>query len=60
MLGVAAAVAFAVAFVINAADIAVDRVISPMSLLLLGLTLLALHVCGYGTSTSLPRRSRRR
>ena len=57
MLGIASAVAFAVAFVINAADISVDRVISPTSLMLLGLTLLALHLCGYGTST--PRRSRR-
>ena len=59
MLGIAAAVAFGVAFVINAADIAVDRIISPTSLMLLGLTLLALHLSGVATSTYTRRRTRR-
>ncbi|MHA6764819.1 hypothetical protein [Streptacidiphilus sp. PAMC 29251] len=60
MLGIAAAVAFGVAFVINAANIAVDRVFSPTSLMLLGLTLLALHLSGVGTTTYTPRRRTRR
>jgi hypothetical protein len=60
MLGIAAAVVFGIAFVINAASIAVDAVFSPTSLLLLGLTLLALHLSGVATSTSVPRRRSRR
>jgi hypothetical protein len=60
VLGIASAVAFGVAFVIYAAAISVDRVISPMSLMLLGLTLLALHLSGVGTSTYTPRRRSRR
>ena len=60
MLGIAAAVVFGIAFVINAARISVDAVLSPMSLLLLGLTLLALHLSGVSSSTTLPRRRSRR
>ena len=60
MLGFAAVVAFAAAFVINAAGIAVDAIFSPMSLLLLGLALLALHLSGVGTEAALPRRRGRR
>ena len=63
MLGIAAAVVFAIAFVINAAGVAVDAVFAPMSLLLFGLALLALHLSGVATSTaslaSLRHRSRR-
>jgi drug/metabolite transporter (DMT)-like permease len=60
VLGIAAAVVFAVAFVINVAGISVDAVFLPMSLLLLGLALLALHLSGIGSETSLPSRRRRR
>jgi len=60
VLGFAAVVAFAAAFVINAADISVDAIFSPISLLLLGLALLALHLSGVGTEASLPRRRGRR
>jgi hypothetical protein len=60
MLGIAAAVVLGIAFVINAAGIAVDAAFTPMSLLLLGLTLLALHLSGVGTSTYTPRRRTRR
>ena len=60
MLGVAAAIVFGIAFVINAAKISVDAVLSPMSLLLLGLTLLALHLSGVSNSTGIPRRRRTR
>lgn len=60
MLGIVAAVLFGVAFVINAADISVDAVFAPMSLLFLGLALLALHLSGVGTATSVPRRRSRR
>jgi hypothetical protein len=59
MLGIAAAVCFGAAFVINAAAIAVDRIISPTSLMLLGLALLALHLSGVGTATNRTRRTRR-
>lgn len=60
MLGTAAAVVFAVAFVINAFSISVDAVLAPTSLLLLGLALLALHLTGVGPEASVPRRRGRR
>ena len=60
MLGIAAAVVMGVAFLIYATGTVVDRVISPMSLLLLGLTLLAAHLAGVGSSYSVPRRRSRR
>ncbi|MGI5484531.1 hypothetical protein [Streptomyces lavendofoliae] len=56
MLGIAAAVLFFIAFLINAADIATNDVFASGNVMLLGLTLLALHVAGVGTSL----RSRRR
>lgn len=60
MLGLVSAVVFAVAFVINAFSISVDAIFAPMSLLLLGLALLALHLAGIGSETSIPRRRGRR
>jgi hypothetical protein len=59
MLALIAAVLFAIAFIINAAGIATDAVFSPLSLMLVGLALLALHLTGQGPA--LPAfRSRRR
>lgn len=47
MLGVVAAVLFAIAFFVNVSGTATDAVFAPMSLMLAGLTLLALHLSGY-------------
>jgi hypothetical protein len=49
MLAILAAIVFGVAFVINATGRATDRVFSVTGLLLLGLTLLALHQAGLGS-----------
>ena len=48
MLGIAAAVLFFIAFLINAADIATNDVFSSTNVMLLGLIALALHVAGIG------------
>jgi len=50
MLGFVAAILFAIAFIINAANVSVSNAIfSPTSLMLLGLVFLALHLSGVGT-----------
>ena len=59
MLAVAAAVIFAIAFVINAAGIATDQAFSTTGLMLLGLTCLALHQAGFGTGWRASRGRRR-
>ncbi|GAA3015737.1 hypothetical protein [Streptomyces fulvorobeus] len=56
MLGIAAAVLFVIAFLINAADIATNDLFSSVNIMLVGLALLALHVAGVGAN----RPSRRR
>ncbi|MET9476840.1 hypothetical protein ACFYWN_43840 [Streptomyces sp. NPDC002917] len=56
MLGIAAAVLFVIAFLINAAEVTTNDVFSSVNLMLLGLALLALHVAGVGAG----RPSRRR
>ncbi|MFJ2938232.1 hypothetical protein ACIO8G_36430 [Streptomyces sp. NPDC087219] len=48
MLGIAAAVLFFIAFLINAADIGTNDVFTSTNVMLLGLTALALHVAGIG------------
>ncbi|WP_264925397.1 hypothetical protein [Streptomyces sp. A012304] len=48
MLAIIAAVAFFIAFLIDAADISTDDVFTSTNVMLLGLTLLALHVAGIG------------
>lgn len=58
MLGIAAAVLFGIAFLLNATETSTSTVFSPNSLMLLGLTLLALHVGGL--SAALPARGRGR
>jgi hypothetical protein len=59
MFGILAAVAFGIAFVINATSTSTNAVLTPTSLMLLGLTLLAVHLLGYGASWR-PPRSRKR
>jgi hypothetical protein len=50
MLGIVAAILFAIAFIVNAADVSVSNAIfTPTSLMLLGLACLALHLSGFGT-----------
>ena len=61
MLIIASAVLFGIGFLLNATATSTAAVVSPFSLLLLGLTCLALHQAGVGTAWSMPRaRARRR
>jgi len=50
MLAIIAAALFAVAFLLNAAGAGAGTVFTAFSLLLAGLTCLALHEAGYGTA----------
>ncbi|MBA5225006.1 hypothetical protein [Streptomyces griseoaurantiacus] len=54
MLGIVAAVLFFISFLINAADFSTNDVFSSTNVMLLGLTALALHVAGIGSTW--PRR----
>jgi hypothetical protein len=58
MLGIIAAVLFFIAFLINAADISTNDTFTSTNFMLIGLTLLALHVAGIGSAWA--SRSRRR
>jgi hypothetical protein len=60
MLAIIAAILFVIAFIIRAAGIATDAIFAAGSLLLLGLTCLALHLAGVGTGWSVPRGGSRR
>ncbi|MFB6809623.1 hypothetical protein [Streptomyces sp. NPDC056387] len=60
MLGIAAAVLFFIAFLINAADITTNDVLSSTNLMLIGLAALALHVAGIGGTRPARGWSRRR
>ncbi|GHE57066.1 hypothetical protein CP980_00805 [Streptomyces vinaceus] len=60
MLGIAAAVLFFIAFLINAADIATSDVLSSTNFMLIGLAALALHVAGIGGTRPAGRWGRRR
>jgi hypothetical protein len=60
MLGFVAAVIFAIAFVIAASSTSTDAVFAPGTLLLAGLTCLALHLSGVGTAWRAPSRRTRR
>ncbi|MFF1413086.1 hypothetical protein ACFVX6_25510 [Streptomyces sp. NPDC058289] len=51
MLGIGAAVLFFIAFLINAANVATNDVLSSTNFMLIGLAALALHVAGIGTGT---------
>lgn len=60
MLAIAAAIIFAIAFVLRVTSTATDLVFSTTTLLLVGLACLALHQAGIGSGWSVPRRRRRR
>ncbi|MGC5345545.1 hypothetical protein ACPXCE_17860 [Streptomyces sp. DT24] len=60
MLGIAAAVFFGIAFVINATETSTSILFSPTSLMLFGLVLLALQVSGIGAALPARGRGRRR
>lgn len=59
MLAIVAAVLFFIAFLINAADIATNDVFSSVNVMLLGLTVLALHGAGIGSGWGAGRSRRR-
>ncbi len=58
MLAVIAAVIFVIAFILRATGTATDAAISPNSLLFVGLTLVALHLAGWGPGWKWPGRRR--
>ncbi|MEW2051492.1 hypothetical protein [Streptomyces sp. NPDC005476] len=58
MLAIISAVLFFIAFLINAAEISTNDTFTSTNLMLLGLTVLALHVGGIGSGWSV--RGRRR
>ncbi|MFD3329047.1 hypothetical protein [Streptomyces sp. NPDC058701] len=60
MLGIAAAALFFIAFLINAAEISTNNVFTSTNFMLVGLTLLALHVAGVASGLAARGRSRRR
>jgi len=60
MLAFVAAILFGLAFLFNATATSVPAVFSPTSLMLLGLTCLALHQAGVGTAWYASRRSHTR
>ncbi|MFE3578649.1 hypothetical protein [Streptomyces vinaceus] len=60
MLGIAAAVLFLIAFLLNAAGIATNEVLSSTNFMLVGLAALALHVAGIGGARPAQRWGRRR
>ena len=51
MLAIVAAVLFALAFLFNLVDTNLPTILGVTSLMLLGLTSLALHQAGFGTAT---------
>lgn len=58
MLAIIAAVAFFIAFLINAAEISTNDIFTSTNVMLVGLALLALHVAGIGSGWA--ARGRRR
>ncbi|MFI6106405.1 hypothetical protein [Streptomyces sp. NPDC051310] len=56
MLAIAAAVLFFIAFLINAAEITTNEAFSSGNVMLLGLTLVALHLAGVGAGWRAGRR----
>ncbi|MEU0333877.1 hypothetical protein [Streptomyces sp. NPDC006193] len=58
MLSIVSAVLFFIAFLINAADISTNDTFTSTNIMLIGLTLLALHLAGVGSGW--PARGRRR
>ncbi|MFK0047435.1 hypothetical protein ACIQU4_25625 [Streptomyces sp. NPDC090741] len=60
MLGIAAAVLFFIAFLLNAVGLATNDVLSSTNFMLIGLATLALHVAGMGGTRPAHRWGRRR
>lgn len=60
VLAITAAVLFFIAFLINAAGIATNDVLSSTNFMLIGLAALALHVAGIGHGWAARGRGRRR
>jgi hypothetical protein len=60
MLAIAAAVIFAIAFLLDVTGSATGTVFAPASLLLLGVACLARHIAGIGTGWHFTARRRRR
>jgi hypothetical protein len=58
MFAIIAAVLFAIAFILNAANVATDSIFAPLSLTFVGLALLALHLAGIGPAETFGRRRR--
>ncbi|MGW5064365.1 hypothetical protein ACWEQ2_45110 [Streptomyces sp. NPDC004096] len=58
MLSIVSAVLFFIAFLINAADISTNDTFTSTNIMLIGLTVLALHLAGLGSGWRV--RSRRR
>ena len=59
MLAVIAAVIFVIAFILRLTGTATGAAISPNSLLFIGLTLVALHLAGWGPGWTWSGRKRR-
>ncbi|MFF9279075.1 hypothetical protein [Streptomyces griseosporeus] len=58
MLAIVSAVLFFIAFLINAADVSTNDTFTSTNVMLLGLTVLALHLAGFGSGWTF--RGRRR
>jgi uncharacterized membrane protein len=58
MLSLVGAVLLFIAFLINAADVSTNHIFTSTNLMLLGLTLVALHLAGVGGGWTVPRRRR--
>ncbi|MEU5278032.1 hypothetical protein [Streptomyces asoensis] len=56
MLAIIAAVLFFISFLINAAEISTNDVFTSTNIMLIGLTLVALHLAGIGSGWSARRR----
>jgi hypothetical protein len=55
MFAAIAVVLFALAFIINAAEVSTAAVFSPFSFVIVGLAFLAAHLTGAGPAWSMPR-----
>ncbi|MEU0600050.1 hypothetical protein ABZ484_17675 [Streptomyces sp. NPDC006393] len=58
MLAIVSAALFFIAFLIDAADISTNHTFTSTNVMLLGLTVLALHFAGVGSGFTVRRRAR--
>ncbi|MBL1086583.1 hypothetical protein JK359_32275 [Streptomyces actinomycinicus] len=56
MLAIVSAALFFIAFLINAADVSTNDIFTSTNVMLLGLTLVALHLAGVGGTGTIRRR----